>query len=516
MSVARDEHMTNKMERTQHRRWLQVIIAALVVVSLSIIFKNGFQNRSIQSPQQGALLKMMGIKGETPSKLSSYQSVTGILDIQHWITKRGARVYFVPVSTLPMVDIQVVFDAGAARNGNKGGLAYLTNLLLNDGAKGMSADQIAENFENVGAQYHAESQRDMSIVHVRSLSSAKELSTSVQLLADVLSFPTFGEGGFNRERKSMQAMLKQQAQLPQQVASRAFFSAIYPNEPYSNWVLGDEQSLKAMTVQDVKAFHQEYYVAKNMVITIVGDLTAEAASILVEAITQNLPEGQPAPPLPPVKNLEDRIVQKIRFPSSQTHILIGEPVIKRGDPDFYALYVGNHVLGGNGSVSRIFNIIRSQHGLAYSAYSYFLPMREKGPFIMGCQTRTDQAEKALLLIETLLKDFLAKGPTEEELAQAKMNLIGGYTLQFDNNAAICRQVGSLGFYDLPLDHFNHFKSAVEALTVWDIKQTFEKRISLKDIAIVMVGGDPAEVTAPGAILEPKISPHDDIPSGPKI
>lgn len=483
--------MTNLREKKQHRRWIHIILAALVVISLSVIVKSGLQ-RKAQNTSEGELVKMMGMKGEDPTKLSSYQSVSGILDIQHWITKRGAKVYFVPVTQLPMVDIQVVFDAGAARNGNKGGLAYLTNLLLSDGAKEMSADQIAENFENVGAQYHAESQRDMSIVHVRSLSSAAELSTATQLLADVLSLPRFDVKGFNRERKNMQSMLKQQEQLPQQVASKAFFTAIYPNEPYSNWVLGDQHSLKVMTVEDVKAFHQQYYVAKNVVITIVGDLTAEAANALVEVLTQNLPVGEPAPPLPPVQNLQERVVKRIRFPSSQTHILIGEPVMKRGDPDYYALYVGNHVLGGNGSVSRIFNTVRSQHGLAYSAYSYFLPMREKGPFIMGCQTRTDQAEKALNLIEMLLKNYLEKGPTEDELAQAKQNLIGGYTLQFDSNAAICRQVGSLGFYGLPLDYFNEFKGAVDKLTVAEVKDAFNRRISLKDLAIVMVGGAGAE------------------------
>lgn len=482
----------NNVLKKQHHRWFQILILVLVVAGGLLIFKSYHSdstNRShFKNHPRGDLEKMIGINGTAPEKLKTYQAVTGILDLQHWVTDRGTQVYFVRTPTLPMVDIEVTFDAGAARNENKGGVAYLTNNLLADGTKDLTANEVAMNFDEVGAQYRAESHRDMAKIHLRSLSDPALLSKALKNLAAILSHANFPENGFKREQQKALSTLKQQGQLPEYVASRAFFSALYEHQPYANWMLGTEDSIKALTADDVRAFYQKYYVAKNAVVSIVGDVTAKEADGIAQMLTNQLPEGEKAPPLPAVVDLTKKIVKKVDFPSSQTHILIGEPGLKKNDPDYYALAAGNHILGGNGSVTRIFNTIRNQHGLAYSAYSYFTPMRERGPYVLGCQTRNDQADKAQEMMEALLKEFIAQGPTEKELAQAKQNLLGGYALQFDSNASICSEITTLGFYDLPLNHFNEYKTAVENLTIDNIKQAFQRRISPDKICIVRVGG----------------------------
>lgn len=503
----------NRNMKKQYRRWLQLLMAGLVVVAILLIVKvQHFGSPNKSKTEHTGLVTMLGIKNKSPEKLESYESVSGVLNIQHWTTDHGVNVYFVHVPTLPMVDIDIHFDAGAARNGNKGGMAYLTNTLLSEGTAELSADMVATNFDKVGAQFHASSLRDASTIHLRSLSDQQLLVPAVQNLAKILSAPAFPENGFKREQQNALTTLKQQSQMPNQVASRAFFFALYGNQPYANWVLGDEASIKALTVADVKAFHKQYYVAKNATVTIVGDVTASDADVIAQTLTNALPQGEKPAPIPTVANLDKKSLKKINFPSSQTHILMGEPGIIQGDPDYYALYVGNHILGGNGSVTRIFNTIRNQHGLAYSAYSYFLPMRERGPFVLGCQTRNDQAEKALSLMQELLKEFVDKGPTEKELDQAKQNLLGGYTLQFDSNSAICQQVASLGFYGLPLDHFNEFKVAVQKLTIDDIKNAYKKRILPDSVAVVMVGGEASKIPSPP--IEPKkSSSHHDTPQG---
>lgn len=431
---------------------------------------------------------MSSVKSIAPSTLDSYQSVKGVVHLEHWVTPRGVKVYFVHVPTLPMVDIQLVFDAGAARNGTQGGLAYMTNVLLAEGSKQRSADQVAEIFDKVGAQYHADSRRDMSLLHLRTVSFPAELKTAVDNLAHILAHPAFPEEGLQREKQIALTALQHQAQVPQKVAHRQFYSLLYPDQPYAQSVLGDEASIRSLSPSMLEAFHKQYYVAKNVVVTIVGDVTASSANEIAHTLTQDLPEGEAAPALPPVKPLAKKIERQIDFPSNQTHILMGAPVLKQKDPDYYALYVGNHILGGNSSVNRIFDIIRNQHGLAYSASSYFLPMREKGPFVMGCQTRNEQAQKSLQLLEQVLEAFVEKGPSQDELKAAKLNLLGGYYLQFDSNAAICQQVSSLGFYAFPLEHFNQFKSAVEKLTTEDIKKAFQRHFTPAHYAIVMVGG----------------------------
>lgn len=494
--------------KTQHRRWLQIIIAALVVVAIILIVKS----RHTESPadaKEGELGKMMGIKGEMVEKSESFKTVSGVLNIQHWVTERGVNVYFVPVNTLPMVDIEVIFDAGAARNGDKGGLAYLTNTLLADGTKNMDADQVAQSFDSVGSQYQAESQRDMATVHLRSLSTPEQLAPALKTLELILSEPAFPDAGFKREQQNALSALKQQAQNPQQVASRAFYSMLYPNQPYSNWVLGDEASMKALKPEDVRAFYQKYYTAKNAIVAIVGDLSTQDADAIAQSLTNNLPQGDKAPDLPEVTDLPQKAFKKIDFPSVQTSILMGEPGIRRDSPDYYPLAVGNHILGGNGSVTRIFNIIRNQHGLAYSAYSYFVPMHERGPFVMGCQTRNDQAPKALELMEELLKDFVVVGPNEKEVEQAKQNLLGGYALQFDSNRSICHEIAAMGFYHLPLDYFNDYKEKISQVTADSIKDAFQKHVNPEKLAIVMVGGSgTSKATTPGG-------PANDVKDLPK-
>jgi len=479
------------IKKSKHtRRWMQGFLLVLAVLAFILILKGREEPLTVEEKRaEGEFLEMTGLKVNAPEKLNSYQSVSGVLAIEYWLTQAGVPVYFVRVPTLPMVDVEVTFDAGAARNGRKGGLAYLTNTLLAEGAPNLSANQVAENFDKVGAQYHAQSQRDMATVQLRSLSDPKQLVPALETLSIILSQPTFPQEGFAREQQNMLSSLKQQAQMPNQMASRALFSALYVDHPYANWVLGDEAAVRGLTVEDVKRFHQEYYVAKNAVITIVGDLSAREANGIAEMITGKLPAGEPPPELPKVLDLKEKIARKVQFPSTQTHILIGEPGITEGDPDYYALYVGNQILGGGGLVSRIFNKVRNEHGLAYSAYSYFLPMRQRGPYILGCQTRNEQAEKAVNLIEDLLKEFIEKGPTEKELADAKQNLLGGYALQFDSNAAICQQVAHLGFYRLPLDHLNQFKAAVEKLTISDIQSAYQKRVSPDHVVVVSLGGE---------------------------
>lgn len=476
------------------RRSLEVLIALVIILATVFIVKSreGLEWIKDLYTQRKGLVKMVGIHNTSPEKLASYQSVSGVLDIQYWLTENGVPVYFVRVPTLPMVDVELVFDAGAARNGTKGGLAYLTNQLLAEGTAELSAEQVAENFDDVGAQYTATSQRDMANVHLRSLSQPDKLVPAVQTLAAILSQPAFAEQGFKREQQNMISSLKLQAQSPEKVAMRAFYSALYPQQPYANWVLGDESAVKALTQQDVKAFHQQYYVAKNVSVAIVGDVTAQEADALAQTLTRNLPQGAKPAPLPAVPNLSKAVFQKIHFPSHQTHLIIGEPGVKQGDPDFYALNLGNHVLGGNSSVTRLFDVIRNQHGLAYSVASYFIPMKERGPFILMCQTRNDQAEKARTMLENQLKQFVSHGPTQEELDQAKQNLVGGYALSFDSNQAICRQLAAMGFYSLPLNYFNEFKPTIEKLTIADVKAAFQKRISPQNLAVVMLGNSNQE------------------------
>ncbi len=409
-------------------------------------------------------------------------------EIQHWKTSNGARVYFVAAPQLPMLDIRVVFDAGSARDGKLPGLALMTNALLDAGAGDLDEEAIAERLEGLGAQLSSSALRDMAMVSLRSLSDARYLDPAVAILARIIGEPRFPEEVFQRERKRLLVSLRAEQQSPGDIASKAFYRAIYGEHPYASPVNGTEESLQALRRSDLQRFHQRYYVAANAVVALVGDLSREEAEKLAEKLVAPLSTGTGAPSLPAVKPLAGAVERSLPHPSTQTHILLGQPGMTRTDPDYMALYVGNHILGGSGFGSRIMTEIREKRGLAYSAYSFFLPMRRKGPFQMGLQTRNETAAEAERLLREILVRFIEEGPTEKELIAAKKNITGSFPLRIDSNRDILEYIAMIGFYGLPLDYLETFNQRVEAVTGEAIRDAFRRRIDPQRLAAIRVGG----------------------------
>ena len=409
-------------------------------------------------------------------------------NIQHWETTNGARVYFVAAPELPMVDVQVVFDGGGARDGDKSGVALLTNGLLAEGAADLNADQIAEQFDSLGVRFGNSSERDMTMVSLRSLSEPEVLQPGVSLLNKILTKPTFPADAFERERNRILLAIEQRKQSPGDLADEAFYQAVFGDHPYASLPAGSETSVKTLKIDDLKSFYQTYYVAKNAVIAIVGDLDKSQAEQLANAVVAGLPSGQRAPELPAVSALEAAKDIRIDHPSTQTHILVGTPGMARGDDDYFDLYVGNHILGGNGLVSRLSQEVREKRGLSYSTYSYFLPMRKQGPFILGLQTKNESAQEALQVLKDELSKFITQGPTAEELEASKKNITGGFPLRISSNSKIVGYIAMIGFYGLPLDYLDQFNAKIDAVTLDGIKAAFQRRVNPDKMATVLVGG----------------------------
>ncbi len=409
-------------------------------------------------------------------------------DIQHWTTKNGARVYYVHAPELPMVDMRIVFDAGAARDDADPGLSILTNGLLAEGAGGLTTDEIAKRFESIGARFGNSSHRDMATLSLRTLSEKKIYDQAVATLTTILTMPDFPKAAFERERSRLLTTLKRHKQSPGSQADEAFFGAVYEGHPYRLMSTGTEAGINGISIGKLKSFYKKYYVGRNAVLAIVGDLDRSAAELLAETLLGLLPEGQPAADLPKVASLKEGKTIRIEHPSTQTHILVGQPGMKRGDADYFALYVGNHMLGGSGLVARLSNEIREKRGLAYSSYSYFMPMRENGPYTIGLQTKNESAEEALTVLQETIGQFIKEGPTAEELDASKKNITGGFPLRISSNKKIIDYIGMIGFYGLPLDYLDTFNSKVQAVTIDDIKKAFQKRIRMDKMVTVMVGG----------------------------
>ena len=409
--------------------------------------------------------------------------------IEHWTTENGLRVYYVAAPQLPMLDLRLTFAAGGSRDGDKAGLAMLTSSTLNDGAGGMSADQLAEAFESVGAIYGAGAARDMAWLTLRTLTLEDEMKTALDTWLTVLGKPDFPEKEFKNAQKLTLVGLQAEKQSPGELASKAFMQALYGDHPYASPENGTEATINAMTTDDLRAFYQQYFVARNGVLAIVGAVDREQAEKLAEQIAAVLKPGEKAPPLPEVKPLTEAKTIHIPYPSEQAHISIGQPGQKRGDPDYFSLYLGNHILGGGGFNSRLTKEVRTDRGLSYSVYSYFALMEQFGPFEMGLQTKLSQTGEAIDVIRSTLQTFRDEGPSGNEIGAAQKDITGGFPLRTASNASILSYISMIGFYGLPLDYLDTFTTKVDAVTQEQIVDAFQRRLDPDKMVTVIVGGE---------------------------
>lgn len=413
------------------------------------------------------------------------------VDIKEWRTSNGVRVLYVYAPELPMIDIKAVFDAGGIHNGNKPGLASLTSSLISHGAllgeKILTVDDISERFDSVGARFGSSASKDNAEISLRSLTDEKWLAKSILTMQAIINAPTFDKKELERVRKQRLISFESRKQSPGTIASETFYKGLYKDHPYAVPGIGTEESVKLLSRSDLMTFYEKYYVAKNALVTIVGAVDRKKAEFLAEQIIGQLPAGEAAPKLIAVQDLQVASTMHHEFPSSQTHITMGQPGIHRKDKDYFTLYVANHILGGSGFGSRIMKEIREKRGLAYSSYSYFVPMMRRGPFTIGMQTSNNQTDEALKVLKETLNNYIENGPTEKELLHAKKNITGGFPLRIDSNSDISGYLSMIGFYKLPLSYLKDFNSHIEAITLAQIKETLKRRINPDKMFIVTVG-----------------------------
>lgn len=410
--------------------------------------------------------------------------------IQHWQTANGARVYFVPAPELPIVDVDVTFAGGSAHDAVQPGVAKMTSLLLDQGAAGLSADEIAIRVETLGAQLSTGSARDMAYLTFRSLSDAAYLQPALGIFQDVLSRPDFNQKDLERERDNLLVSMRSDDQSPSTIAGYQFFYASFGDHPYAARPVGTRKGLLKLGPKDLRAYYDKYYVARNAVVTIVGDLDRKAAEKLAATLVSDLPAGHRADPVPVVPLLEKSTEKRIFHPSSQTHVRMGAPGVRRGDPDYFPLYVGNHILGGSGMVSRLFKEVRGERGLSYGVSSYLSPMEQAGPYTFSLQTKNTQVDEALAVLRENVQKFMDEGPTDAELVAAKKNITGGFPLRIESNSNIRAHVTMVAYYGFPLDYLDTFNDKVMAVTREQIMDAFHRRVFPDRMAIVIVGGEP--------------------------
>ena len=423
------------------------------------------------------------------------------IPIQHWTLANGAKVYLAATDALPIVDVQVDFDAGSRRDpAAQAGLAGVSASMVEKGVRASGSEPaldenaLGEAWADLGASFNAGAGSERTSFSLRSLADPALLGKAVALAAREIGEPSFPADIWERERQQINAAIKEANTKPATIAGRTFAKLVYGTQP-----LGQEATEATLAAIDVAAMRQRYdrlIQPCRAKLSIVGAVTRAQADAIATQLLSRLPAAtagnacEPLPPVPDVAALTAPVEESVPFDSAQAHVVVGQPGYVRRDPDHFAMTLGNYILGGGGFVSRLMNEVREKRGLAYSVYSGFSPGLQAGAFRVAFQTRPDQAAAAVKVLREVLAKFVAEGPTQAELKAAKDNLIGGFPLLLDSNAKLLGNVANIAWNDLPLDYLDTWTVRMNAVTAEDIKAAFARKLQPERMVTVVVGGKP--------------------------
>lgn len=428
--------------------------------------------------------------------------------VDTWRHVSGAQVALVGSPGIPMLDVRLDFDGGSRRDpAAQAGLAAAAALMSERGlaAHGsepeLDENQLTERWMDLGAQWSVSAGTDRLSASLRTLTDADVLPAAVALAARQLAQPRWtGEAAqavWQRERERLSAAWRNARTQPGTIAQQQFAAAVYGAHPYGQEFTPD--TLGRISLADMQAHWQRHVKPCHARISLVGAVTRAQAEDIVSRLMAPLADirapgagqGAACPALPLVPEvLPLATAQDIRVPlaTAQAHVLLGQPGHARRDPDYFPLLLGNYILGGGGFVSRLTTEVREKRGLSYGVYSYFAPGMHAGAFMVGLQTRPDQAAQALAVARDVVQRFVAEGPTEAELSAAKDFMVNGFALRIDTNRKLLDNVANMVWHGLPPDYLQTWTQAMQAVTAADIRRAFARVLQPERMVSVTVGG----------------------------
>ena len=433
----------------------------------------------------------MRLKTLVPLALLLATPFAQAIDIQRWHNAHGTQILLVERHELPIVDYAVIFKgAGStAEPDGKSDIATATASMLTRGTQKLDEETFTARINDLGSSISGSSSFEYSIFSFRSLSDSSKLAPTADLLNQALTQPRFDQAVLTRLQNRAVLALRQAQSYPSYLTSREQTKLNYPTHPYGKAAYRSEQSIRAVTLDDLKTFHQQHYAQDNAIVIIVGDVTHSQAEQLVAQTLNGLPlKAQNHTPTPPVPYHGGHISRIPFEASSQAQISIGLPVLKYDDPDYFALVLGNYILGGGGFDSRLMKELRDKHGYTYGVTSSFAAYEQAAPFNISFGTERKNSEAALVAAQKVLADFVANVVTEAELKQAKAHITGSFPLCFDSNAKLASNLVAIGLYNRPTDWFDTYNSKINAITAAEIKAAWQRHIKPEQMNVVVTGG----------------------------
>lgn len=398
---------------------------------------------------------------------------------------KGAQVWFAEDHTVPMIALTASLPAGSVYDPSaKAGLAALAASLLDEGAGNLDSTAFQAALANRAIQLNVETGRDSITVSMAVLSSnAKE---AFRLLGLALSRPRFDADAVSRVRAQMLQGLEEEKSEPASVAEKSFNSFYFGAHSYGHPPGGDARALTAIAPDDLKTFARSHWVRGGLRVAIAGDVNAAAAAVLLRAAFGALPEQAPPPPPAPMR-VGAPGLHVVEMDVPQPAAFFALPGLLRSDPDFLTGYVANYILGGGGFASRLTKEVREKRGLTYDISTDLIPYRRAGLLLGEVAARKDAMRQTIAVVRETMRKFVADGPTQQELADAKTYLNGAFPLAFASDAGLAAQLNYFQQMGLGIDYLDKRPGLIDAITIGDIRRVTRRLCDPSKMTIVVAG-----------------------------
>ncbi len=406
--------------------------------------------------------------------------------IQRVVGASGIEAWLVEDHTVPVLSLRLAFRGGAALDPKgKEGLADMASALLDEGAGELDSQAFRGRLEDLSISLRFNAGVDNFGADLRTLSENRAVAFDLLRLA--LIKPRFDPEPVERIRSQLLAHLSELAESPRNIASRTWFRAVFPDHPYGRASEGTPQSIARITADDLRGFVKRRFGRDNLVIGVVGDITAADLAPLLDATFAALPARAEPFEIPEVKPAAGGDVFVIAKKIPQSVAVFGGDGIKRDDPDYYAAYVMNHILGGGGFTSRLAEEVREKRGLAYSVYNYLATFDHAGLIMGGVATANDRVAKSLELVRAEWARLRDAGVSAQELADAKTYLTGSFYTRLNSTRRMARMLLSIQLDRLGIDYLERRNGLIGAVGLEDVRRVAKRLLDVEKLTFVVVG-----------------------------
>ncbi len=407
------------------------------------------------------------------------------IDIQVVQSPGGIEAWLVEEHSIPFVAIELRFRGGGSLDQpGKRGATNLMVGLLEEGTGDMDARAFATAAEELAASFEYQTFDDSIAISAKMLTENRD--EAIELLRKSIVAPRFDQESVDRVRGQVESGIRSDLTDPNEIAGQAFDALAFGDHPYATSRNGTLDSVGALTRDDIVAHHRGTMVRDRLYASAVGDITAEELGALLDRLVEGLPEtGFDLPPDAPVNLTGGKHL--VDYPVPQSVALFGHEGFQRDDPDFFAAYILNVILGGGGFESRLMSEVREKRGLTYGIGSYLVP-KDFAPLYLGqFASANDRIAQAIEVVKDEWRRMYDTGVTADELARAKTYLTGGYALRFDGNGPIANILVGMQMEGLSPDYVVTRNAQIEAVTQGDIARVAQRLMRPDALTFVVVG-----------------------------